>query len=106
MKSPVPVPQAKFCVLTPEGRGAVAVIRLWGPRALELTDEVFRPWKQTRLSDSPRRRLRLGRVGQGLGDEVVVVVREGTPAEVEVHCHGGSAALVLVAEALVAAGAE
>jgi tRNA modification GTPase len=45
-------------------------------------------------------------MGAGLGDEVVVVVVEIEPPEVEVHCHGGPAPVALVAEALVAAGAE
>ncbi len=47
-------------------------------------------------------RLRVGRVGSGLGDEVVAVVIEGEPPEVEIQCHGGSAAVALVVEALEA----
>jgi tRNA modification GTPase len=92
--------------LTPQGRGAIAVIRLWGSGALELVDEVFRPLRKVKLSGSPRRRLRLGQLGSGLGDEVIAVVLDGDPPEVEVHCHGGPAALDLVINALIAAGAE
>ncbi len=97
---------ARICVLTPEGRGAVSVIRLWGPRALAITDSVFRPERGDRLSASAPGCPRLGRVGRGLGDEVVAVVLEGDTPEVEIHCHGGPAAVGLVVEALVAAGAE
>jgi tRNA modification GTPase len=45
-------------------------------------------------------------MGHGLGDEVVAVVVDGEPPEVEVHCHGGPAPVALVVEALVATGAE
>jgi tRNA modification GTPase len=93
-------------VLTPEGRGAVSVVRVWGPRALEVADTVFRPARGEGLARSRPGRLRLGRIGAGLGDEVVAVVVGGSIPEVEVHCHGGPAPVALVVEALVAAGAE
>lgn len=41
-----------------------------------------------------------------MGDEVVAVVLEGEPPEVEVQCHGGTAAVEMVVEALVGAGAK
>jgi tRNA modification GTPase len=97
---------ARVCVLTPEGRGAVSVVRVWGPRALEVADAAFRPLRGARLSEIAPGRLRLGRMGAGLGDEVVAVVVETEPPEIEVHCHGGPAPVALVVEALVAAGAE
>jgi tRNA modification GTPase len=97
---------ARVCVLTPEGRGAIAVVRVWGPRALAIADTVFRVNRGPRLAETPVGRPRLGRVGAGLGDEVVAVVVEGEPPEVELHGHGGPAAVDLVVEALVAAGAE
>lgn len=103
----------RVCVLTPDGRGAVAVVRVWGPGALEVADAAFRPARGARLSETPDGRPRLGRMGAGLGDEVVAVVvarREDEPAEieveVEVHCHGGPAAVALVVAALVDGGAE
>ncbi len=93
------------CRLTAAGRGAIAVLSVWGPNALEITDAVFRPRRGTRLVETPRGQLRLGRIGQGLGDEVVVVVLAGDPPGVEVQCHGGAAAVALVIDALQAAGA-
>jgi tRNA modification GTPase len=91
--------------LTAQGRGAIAVLRVWGPRALEVANTVFRPHRGARLAETRRGRLRLGRIGRGLGDEVVVVVLEGDPPVVEVQCHGGAAAIALVVEAFHAAGA-
>jgi tRNA modification GTPase len=94
-----------MCRLTAEGRGAIAVLRVWGPRALEVADAVFRPHRGARLAETRRGQLRIGRIGHGLGDEVVVVVFEGDPPAVEVQCHGGAAAIALVVETFQAAGA-
>ena len=96
----------RLCVLTPAGRGALAVLRVWGPGALEVINAVFRPVRGAPLSETPCQRLRLGRIGAGLGDEVVAVVIARDPPEVEIHCHGGPAAVALVVEALVDQGAE
>ena len=82
------------------------MLRVWGPRAIEVVDAVFRHDRGVRLAETPRGVLRLGHIGQGLGDQVVVVVLEEHPVAVEVHCHGGEAAVSLVVEALEAAGAN
>ncbi len=82
------------------------MVRVWGPRAREVADSVFRPVRGARLARTEPGRPRVGRIGVGLGDEVVAVVVEGDPPEVEIHCHGGPAPVALVVEALVAAGAE
>src|SRR4051812_3272494 len=97
---------ARLCVLTPESRGAVAVVRAWGPGALTIADAAFRPARGRRLAETPPGRPRFGRLGAGVGDEVVAVVIGGEVPEVEVHCHGGPAPMALVVEALVALGAE
>jgi len=96
----------RFCVLTPAGRGALAVLHVWGRGALTTADAAFRPARGAPLTETPPGRLRLGRIGAGLGDEVVAVVIARDPPEVEIHCHGGPAAVALVVEALVGQGAE
>jgi tRNA modification GTPase len=96
----------RVCVLTPEGRGALAVLRLWGPGALAVADAAFRPVRGRSLAKTPPGQLRLGRIGAGRGDEVVAVVIDADPTEVEIHCHGGPAAVALVVAALVDGGAE
>lgn len=101
---------ARVCVLTANARGAVAVLRIWGLDALAVADAVFRPARGDRLARSGLEVPRFGRAGAGIGDEVVAVVvgpvRAGGVPEVELHCHGGTAAVVLVVEALADAGAS
>src|SRR5690348_9720203 len=92
--------------LTGSGRGAVGVIAVWGPAALSVVDAAFRPGRGPSLSATAPGRLRLGRMGEGLGDEVVAVVLGGSPPAVEVHCHGGQAAVRLVTQSLRDAGAD
>ncbi len=99
-------PPARVCVLTASSRGALAVVKVWGPRALEVADRVFRPVREAPLSRTGVGLPRLGRVGEGAGDEVVVVVCGAVPPEVEIHCHGGPAAIALVVRALNSEGAE
>jgi tRNA modification GTPase len=93
-------------LLTPEGRGAIAVLRVWGDHAIQVVNRVFRPARGSPLAQAPAGRLRLGRLGPGQGDEVVAVILEGEQPAVEIHCHGGHAALSLVMGALEEAGAR
>ena len=95
-----------FNLLTGEGPGAIAVVRVWGTGAIDLVESVFRPGGAAPLSRTRPGRLRLGRIGAGLGDEVVVAILEtGIPA-VEIQCHGGPAVVSLVLEAIELAGAK
>jgi tRNA modification GTPase len=96
----------RFCLLTAEGRGAIAVVRISGARAVEVVRSVFRPTGPVTWVEGSSGRLRLGRIGAGLGDEVVaVLLKTGIPA-VELQCHGGTAAVALILEALNNAGAK
>src|SRR5262249_203543 len=97
---------ASVCLLTPEARGAVAVVCVWGPDAFQVVDAAFRPARGGRLGEGAVGRRTLGRPGAGAGDEGGAGRGGKEPPEVEVHCHGGAAAVGLVIESLVAAGAE
>ena len=101
-----PADGAFYQLLTASGRGAIAVVRVWGPRAVDVADLVFRPNGPARLAQSHEGRLRLGRIGEGLGDEVVAFKLETEPTIVEIQCHGGTAAVRLVLQALEKAGAQ
>lgn len=91
--------------LTPTGRGAIAVLEVAGPGAIRVADAAFRPLKGQSLARTAPGRLRVGRMGAGLGDEVVAAIIPGTQPRVEVQCHGGPQAVELVRSALIAAGA-
>lgn len=104
-REPIPSSITFATVLTAEGRGAITVVRIWGAMALAVADAAFRPFRGAALSATGPGRLRVGRLGQGLGDEVVVFVTTDDPPEVEFQCHGGSAAVDLVLDALRKAGA-
>jgi tRNA modification GTPase len=95
-------------IATPPGRGALAIVRLSGERAMDFASPLVRPWP-----DEPRHashgRIR-DRDGTELDDVVVVWYRAphsftGENA-VEITCHGGAISPSLVMAALVAAGAR
>lgn len=93
-------------VLTPAGRGAIAVVRITGPAALEAVDQSFQAANAKQLRDQPIDRINFGRwrAAQDSSEgEELVVCRTGE-TEVEVHCHGGDAAVRAVVQSLLAAG--
>jgi tRNA modification GTPase len=91
--------------MTPPGRGAVATLRIEGPGALGAVAAVFRARGGRPLGEFPPQTIVVGRIGAGDGTpgEEVVVCRCGGDA-VELHCHGGLAAVAAIEEALGAAG--
>lgn len=107
MTGPPPESAGPFVsVLTGAGRGAIAIVRVWGAGAVAAADAAFRPHGKTSLADTPPGRLRVGRAGAGPGDKVVAVLdAERGRVEAEVQCHGGPMAVALVVAAIEAAGA-
>ena len=88
--------------LTPPGRGAVATVLVEGPRAAEIVAANFHARGGRPLQARPDGRLVVGQFGAEPGDEVVV--RCQSAESVELHCHGGHAAVAMIEEILVAAG--
>ena len=83
----------RAALLTPPGRGALSVVGIAGPGAVELVSRLFFPRGPQMLSERPDGAIVFGTwraedVGPG---EELVVVRRGSD-ELEVHCHGGLAA--------------
>jgi tRNA modification GTPase len=95
-RSPLQVVQ-----LTPPGRGAVATLLVEGPGAVEIVrsklSAVGRP-----QAPLPVDRPVLRRFASESGEEVVV--RRRPDDAVELHCHGGHAAVAMIERALVDAG--
>ncbi len=95
-------------LLTPPGRGAVATVLVAGVRAAEIVDRHFQSAANRPLAEFPVGRIVFGcwRIdSQSEGSEELVVCRTDEN-EVEIHCHGGSAASRAIVEALLAAGCE
>lgn len=90
-------------LLTPAGRGALAVVGIAGPGAEDVVASRA-TFRGPALQDRPDGAICLGRwVSAGGAVEELVVVRHSAE-RIEVHPHGGGAAPAAVLESLVAAG--
>jgi tRNA modification GTPase len=89
----------RLIILTPPGRGAVASVRIEGPGGLELVAALFAARGGRPLTEVPLRQIVVGRLG---GEEVVLSrIAEDV---IELHCHGGSAAVARLEELLIDRG--
>ncbi len=88
--------------LTPTARGAIASLLIEGPGALRRAQALFHSASGRPLSDKVPDRLFFGNWGAEPAEPVVVRVR--SEHSVEVHCHGGRAAVARIQQALVEQG--
>ncbi|HZK49055.1 MAG TPA: tRNA uridine-5-carboxymethylaminomethyl(34) synthesis GTPase MnmE [Thermoleophilia bacterium] len=102
-------------VSTAAGAGAIGIVRMSGPRAVELGDGVFRPAHGGTLGASAAGRVRYGHVidpERGVVVDEVLAVAMRAPSTytredvVEIHCHGGPAAQRAVLQLLMHSGAR
>ena len=96
--------ETRCAALTPTGRGAIAAIGVRGPEAIAVVAKCFRAASGRELREIPLGRAVFGRFRTLCGSEEELVIGLASPGSVEVHCHGGTAAVQAVIEALVAAG--
>ncbi len=105
--APLPAPatlgRVRLIRLTPPGRGAVTTLRVEGPGALAIVEQNFHARSGRPLSDSPPLQIVVGRLGME-GEEVVV--RPTSSEVVELHCHGGLAAVARLEAIFTAAGCQ
>lgn len=97
--------RSRASVLTPAGRGAIAVIAAEGSAALAAVESAFRAANGRPLAEQAAHRIVFGHWSDGAHREEVVVVR-GAGDSLEVHCHGGAAAVDRIVAALAAGGCE
>jgi tRNA modification GTPase len=102
-------PALRAAVLTPAGRGAVAVVRVTGPGAAAVVARHFatatgKPWTAPpgRISFGRFRPATLAEAPSELGEELVVTARSA--GDVEIHGHGGKAAVDVILQTLAADG--
>ena len=100
-------------ISTPLGEGGIGIVRMSGPRAVEIAESVFRPTRKIRLSQVPSHTIHHGFIldGEIKLDEVLVTVmrapRTYTREDVvEINCHGGIAAVRAVLDLLLRSGAR
>jgi len=94
----------RVALLTPHGRGALAVVGVAGHGGLAAVQRLFAPRGPVALGERPDGAVVFGRWGDPERGEEVVVVRRSVE-RLEVHCHGGLAASTAVIGSLVAGGA-
>jgi tRNA modification GTPase len=115
------VPQRpRFAVLTPPGRGAIATIAVRGTGCLPLVARLFRPASGKPLTEFPVGRSVFGRfeiplssgeragrrpAGESSHTSEDLVIGLLASDELEIHCHGGKAAVEAICDALTAEGA-
>ena len=90
-------------LLTPPGRGALAVVGVAGVGAAAVVDAVFAARGGRPVAGRADGAVAFGSWG-GVGGEEVVVVRHAAD-RLEVHCHGGRAAAAAIVASLVGRGA-
>jgi len=87
--------QDTICALaTPSGSGAIAVIRISGPKSLEITDKIFKSGRKDSLKNAEGYSVRYGSIfnEEGIVDQVLVTIFR-SPASytgedsVEISCH-------------------
>ena len=90
-------------LLTPVGRGAVAVVAAEGDAALLAIDASFVAANGRTIQGQRADRIVFGHWSSGAHREEVIVLR-GADESVEIHCHGGVAAAERILNALAEAG--
>lgn len=101
-------------IATPIGQGGIGIVRLSGPRALEIAGSIFRPARARSVAGATTFTLAYGHVVDAEGrnlDEAVLSVMRGprsyTREDVaEINCHGGMTVVRRVLELAVTAGAR
>jgi len=89
----------RVCVLTPSGRGAVAVVAVDGVAAVSAVNRYFQAANKRNLSEQT-----LGRIVYGhWGDEDLILCRRDEQA-LEIHCHGGRQSSAQIVADLANAG--
>ncbi len=104
-------------IATASGEGGIGIIRLSGPKAIEIADQIFRAHSKIKIKDQKSFTVRLGTAidpttsPEKILDEALVLVMRGPKSYtgqdiVELSCHGGMVVLQEILSALLKAGAR
>lgn len=111
MKGKGPDNETIAAAASPPGRGAIGIIRISGPEALEVAARVFKGGRDPRSMAGFTASLGWIEAEGGRIDEALCLVMRGpksfTREDVaELHCHGGPVPLKRALEAVIASGAR
>lgn len=102
-------------IATALGEGGIAIIRISGDKALEITSKIFRSKSGIDIKEMKTYTMRYGNVidckTEDLIDEVIVSYMKGPKSftaedTIEINCHGGVTSTNKVLEAVIKAGAR
>jgi tRNA modification GTPase len=101
-------------IATPPGTGAIAMIRVSGPEAITMVEQIFQPKKKNfRLTGAKTHTIHFGHIVRGaeLVDEVLVSVFRAPHSytgedAIEISCHGSSYIQQRIVELLISKGAR
>lgn len=98
--------QPSVAILTPIGRGAVATIHVEGEMAdlARISDGLFLAANRRGFAEQALRRIVYGRWGAVADSGEQIVVCRTTMHSLEIHCHGGNAAVQRIVDDLKQAG--
>ena len=92
-------------IATAPGEGGIGIIRISGPKSLEVAEEIFFSMSGKKISEYPARTLIFGNIKDGDKkiDEVLVAYMKGPnsyTAEdvIEINCHGGFISVKIILE--------
>lgn len=115
MDSPALTEDTIVAPATPPGEGGIAVIRISGPKALELADRLFQPSGGDLPSRMPERTFRYGHAvswpsGEVLDDAILLVFRAPKSYtgedSAEIQCHGSPRIVQSILRAAIDGGAR
>ncbi|PLR83348.1 tRNA uridine-5-carboxymethylaminomethyl(34) synthesis GTPase MnmE [Bacillus canaveralius] len=102
-------------ISTPMGEGAIAIVRLSGEQAFEITDQLFRSPGGKRIIDAASHTIHYGHIidpkTQEVAEEVMVTVMRGPKTftredVIEINCHGGLVSVNRVLQLALTSGAR
>ncbi len=90
-------------ILTPAGRGAVAVIAVDGPQAAQVVEKFLHTRSEASFAQLPLGQIIYRRWGSEPTEDVIACRRSAS--QIEIHCHGGTVAAQRILDDLNSAGA-
>lgn len=100
-------------IATAPGEGGVGIIRISGPKSLEISNKIFKPFHRSSIDDYSVRTLIYGNIydGEHIIDEVLLAYMKAPNSYtvedvIEINCHGGFISVKKILELVLKCGAR